>query len=69
MAMSTKHYVAIAELLHSEMVMACFAGDSSQATTIRNITLSLADIMAQDNPRFNRALFYKVVGIVATVIA
>lgn len=58
MAMTRKHYRRIADILTVE-----FANASSRAErlTVRNITYLLADIMKQDNPRFDRDRFYNAV--------
>lgn len=58
--MTKKHFIKIAAIL---------AGDLATSTTdrerlkVRGITLSFADMFAQENPNFDRERFYAAVGI------
>lgn len=58
--MTRQHYVKVAGIL---------AGDLATCTTeqerrkVRGIALSLADMFAQDNSRFDRSRFYTAVGM------
>jgi len=38
--------------------------DPEKQRVVRNITYSLADVFARDNPRFDRENFYRAVGMV-----
>ena len=58
--MTCKDYVAIAEILSAELSIATNDGEYRRVT---NIAYFLADVMIRDNPRFNRDVFYKAVGI------
>lgn len=53
--MSRKDYVAIASVISSQYASAP-SMDAKQA--IARVTLSLADVLQADNPRFNRERFY-----------
>lgn len=62
MAMSKKHYVKTAAILAGERAIVTHALDESARIAISAITYSLADMFAQDNPRFDRATFYAAAG-------
>lgn len=55
MTMSSKHYQQVADILAAEYAIETHS--ASQRVTA-NIARSLADVFAQDNPRFNRDRFY-----------
>jgi hypothetical protein len=61
--MTRKHYQMVAEILHGDY--AVHTHSPVAQNVVRGITLSLADVFAQDNPRFDRQRFYAAVGIVA----
>jgi hypothetical protein len=58
--MNRKDYQAIADVLVNERGRVSMRA-ASQAIT--NITRALADVMAKDNPRFDRARFYEAAGM------
>ncbi len=55
--MSRKDYNAIANVLAGDFATATL----SQREKVRAIVLSLADVFAKDNPRFQRDRFYAAV--------
>lgn len=59
--MTRKHYVQFADLLAGEL--AVNGGNPAAKLAIRNVTLSLADILKRGLSRFDRAKFYAAVGI------
>ena len=58
MSMSRKHYQAFAALLAAERAIAPLEANR----TVDNVTLAIADLFAQDNPRFDRYRFYDAAG-------
>ena len=56
--MSKEDYQTVALVLNAELSITPDANN-----TVRSITYSLADVFQQDNPRFNREIFYGAVGI------
>jgi hypothetical protein len=61
--MTRKDYVKFAALFFGEMAIAKSQRSEVAMLAVRNIILSTADIFAQDNPRFDRARFYKAAGM------
>lgn len=58
--MTRKHYVRIAAILAGDLAICANDGERQR---VRGITLSLADVMAQDNGAFDRARFYVAAGL------
>jgi hypothetical protein len=58
--MTRKHFEAIAAVLAGDYASAANAGERNK---VRGIALSLADVFAGTNPRFNRSRFYVAVGL------
>lgn len=63
--MSRKDYIKFAAMLAGERALAESIGDDGAVRQVEAITYSLADILAQDNPGFNRQRFYDASGIVS----
>lgn len=61
MAMSRQHYEKMAAVLAAEIAVNAHNEEAQRA--VRNVAMSLADLFAQDNPRFNRAFFYAKAGV------
>lgn len=61
MAMSRKHYERVAAILAGEMALTRDVPTSREI--VRRTALSLADVFAQDNPRFDRTRFYTASGV------
>ena len=59
--MSKKLYERTAAVLLAETAVT--TRDLAARRTVENITYSLADIFAQDNPRFDREKFYEAAGM------
>lgn len=59
--MTTKDYRRIAAVFEADM--AVHADFPAQRLAIRNVALSMADMLKRDNPRFDRALFLKACGL------
>ena len=57
--MTKRHFERIAATINGDL--ACAANDSARVAIFR-IALSLADIFAQENERFNRTAFYSACG-------
>jgi hypothetical protein len=60
--MGKKHYEEIAEIIRSEWSSGCL--DPMAYEAIDNISKNLADFFAKNNPKFNRAKFLKLAGVV-----
>lgn len=60
--MIRKDYIAFRNLLAGEMAVAR-SNDLNAQATVRNIILSVADVFAQNNPRFDREKFYQACGM------
>jgi hypothetical protein len=61
--MTRRHFQAIADVLAGELALALADGSPADAqVTLRNLTASLADVCAAENPRFDRAKFYAASG-------
>ena len=58
--MTKKHFVKIAAILAGDLAT-CKNG--AERIKVKGIALSLADMFAQENPRFDRQRFYDAVGI------
>lgn len=62
--MTRKDYVALAAALNDE-VEAAYADSTrsgeTAARTLCNVTVRVADVLAADNPRFDRSRFYDAV--------
>lgn len=67
MSMTRKHYNEIANVISAEVALVAKLYKShiklSAQYTIRNIVLSLADVLARDNDRFDRKRFYDACGL------
>lgn len=63
MAMSRRDYVAFAEVIAAEVTLAKHADQPEVIAALRNLTLSLADVLKRDNSRFDRDRFYAAAGI------
>jgi hypothetical protein len=65
--MSRKHYRKIAATFAAEVTMIRHLSDSdakrSAAYSVRNLILSLADVLRADNDRFRRDAFYEACGL------
>lgn len=59
--LTKKHFVAIAEILEAERSIQ--RDISAARIAVSAITFSLADYFAKENPRFNRAEFYRACGM------
>jgi hypothetical protein len=60
MAMSRKHYTAVADILAAELSIETH---SASQRAVSNVARSLADVFASDNPNFDRSRFYTAVGL------
>lgn len=58
--MTRKHYRQFAEILAADLAV---AATDAERRVVRNIALSLADVLKRDNSRFDRQRFYDAVGI------
>ena len=58
MTASRNLYEKVADVLAGERSLALHDNDASALIALRNVTFSIADAFAQDNPRFNRLTFY-----------
>ena len=58
--MSRKHYRQFAEILAADLAI---AATDAERRVVANITRSLADVLKRDNSNFDRARFYRAVGI------
>ena len=56
--MSKKDYVKFAKLFAGELALARVSGVKDRIEQVQVIILSTADILAQDNSRFDRQRFY-----------
>lgn len=64
--MTRKDYVAIAAAItHAQAVMEASRCTETAASALGTIAGTIADVMANDNPRFDRARFLKACGIAA----
>lgn len=66
--MTTRHtFEKVAAVLAGERaLMSALADEHASRTAVQaitNVTLSVADAFAQDNPRFDRVRFYAAAGI------
>jgi hypothetical protein len=57
---SQRTFQAVADVLAGELAT---AANPQERRLVRNITLSLADVFAQQNRRFDRQRFYDAVGL------
>lgn len=58
-----KHFEKTAAILAGERALAQNSGNEGARLAVASITFSLADMFAQDNPRFDRAAFYRAAGM------
>lgn len=56
--MTRKHYEAIARIIRDAEA----SQFKTKAGTLAYVTLALADMLAQDNPRFDRTRFFEACG-------
>lgn len=63
--MTKKHYIAIANALNAQVPI----DDDSLIRFHAHICLALADVFAQDNPRFDRTIFLIACGLSMDAIA
>lgn len=63
--MSTKDYVAVAAVLADLKGFAApnHSNPSYDSLTLYRVTQRMADLFADDNPRFNRERFYAAAGV------
>jgi hypothetical protein len=59
--MTTRNYQAIAAILAGEL--ATHRHNELASRVVVNIAYSMADYFARTNPRFDRAKFYRAVGV------
>jgi hypothetical protein len=59
--MTKKDYVALARMLHDTYPSLVTQPDVTAWKLHRTITVAIADLLAQDNPRFDRDRFYEAV--------
>jgi hypothetical protein len=63
MSTSKKHYIAVAAIIKKHYIPAPAAGfDEGYAAGVAQVAEELADLFAEDNPRFDRAEFFKACG-------
>jgi hypothetical protein len=60
--MTKKDYAAITNILREEREKTSY-GIMGRRIAVDSITRSLADVFAQDTPRFDRSKFYAAVGV------
>ena len=61
--MTRKDYVAIAGALRYVLDVHNQAGNNETQSAIHDCVAGIANVMAQDNPRFDRARFLKACGV------
>lgn len=70
MSMSKSDYVKIAQMFAGEVELAKALSDSTQRAValnfLENVIRSMADILAQGNPRFDRETFYAFSNLLGT---
>lgn len=57
-----KHFTAVADIIAGDL--ACHRGDTDRTAyfAVRNVALSLSDLYARENPRFDRVTFLTACG-------
>lgn len=63
MALSRKHYQAVADVLKEQYELCSEAGDISGASAVRSVAEELAGMFKRDNGAFKYSVFYRAVGI------
>lgn len=61
--MTRKDYIKVADMLAGEFALARHDNTVGAVAALRNVTFGIADIFAQDNPRFDRQRFYTAAGL------